>query len=267
MGNFFSRLKGNLIPTARVDKNGRVVIRHVKGEGTGTSARKVLFPAPNTQPSVDETTGTSEAVEIFVGMLAIKGGVPESLPRLKKSLGGFSPDTIRRIISVKSIQEQRVLPHVYDELTKMEPREVFVNDLLCISGYLMERGEQIDLAANFINGLQQYEGITPIREDGSYPPERFSQSTCLIRVTQKIADMIIFGQADASSLDFVPNKRLRHLDPRIADKELVGMILTASEGDRERIVDLIEERGIINTVDIKVMLDAGSTSSLSSGVL
>jgi hypothetical protein len=60
---------------------------------------------------------------------------------------------------------------------------------------------------------------------------------------------------------------MRYSEPRIADKELVSFILTSSESDRERIVTLVEDRSVINADDIKILLEDGSTSSLSSGVL
>jgi hypothetical protein len=267
MSDFISRLENNLIPTHRVDKNGNVVIRHMKDGVAGGAARTTIFPAPKAKLPAEAVSLVSEAADVIIGCLPYRSGTSKRLPGVKRALRKFSPATLRRIISAQSLKEQQVLVYIRNELSEREPREAYVNDLLHLSGKMTENGMYLDFSTNYILGLQKYEGLTPVATDGSYPTERYSQSIALLRVTDKIWRMVSSDQADESALDYVPDDFMRYSEPRIADKELVSFILTSSESDRERIVTLVEDRSVINADDIKILLEDGSTSSLSSGVL
>ena len=268
MGNFFSKLKGHLIPTARVDKHGRVVIRHMKPEESGVNGARSLIPAPRTKPSAEMLSLASEAASFLSEELSIrKDDEKQFLARTKKALAGFSPETVHRIMAAEKNGERKALIHVNYELAERNPREAYVNDLMRLSGHFYNRGEHIDFIANYIRGLQKYEGLAPMGADGSYPPERRSQGIALVAAVQRLREMSMWEKSYLSDLDYIPDDRLLYAEPLLAEGKLRDLILNATVGERELITRIIEERSIVNADDILEMMRASESAALADGAL
>jgi hypothetical protein len=123
-----------------------------------------------------------------------------------------------------------------------------------------ERGIEEMVMWDYIRGFQQYEGLAPIDEHGTYPDERLEQCT---QITDIILAMIEVPLSD-DSLSYTDDKD--EWTPFIMDEKLRTLLL-ASEYDRTTVFGLITERRLFNADDITAILDQKINPALAEGTL
>ena len=99
MGKLFSKLFGErLIPTARVDKNGRVVVRHMKPDEIVGAKKKTLIPSPAKSPS--EPTGLLrlETAAVIMKLMDLHPTRDQNkYDRMVRGMESLSFDTLQKI--------------------------------------------------------------------------------------------------------------------------------------------------------------------------
>lgn len=254
----------DLVPTARVDKNGRVVVRHMKPEGTGTSELKIPIP-PIQQKPVSSPQLMRRAMEnVFeaAGMSEYDWG--QAVAMMLEQIESLMPSTLERMASLKNGEDGGVAHSIYNEFYAPKVDETFINDLAQIGPHIGERDIDPNWLNSCVRGFQNYDGLCPMGADGSYPEERYSQCTTLFDVTHAIRGLILGKILDKSEIDYGDQSGDERM---IASKSLVDYIMSAKDTERERIAELISSRKIIDVEVLKGLIATGGTAALSSGAL
>jgi hypothetical protein len=266
MGNAFSKVfGGNLIPTARVDKNGRVVTRHMKPEDSGAGGTKQLIPSPVQQAPANTELLRSDVAALLMDRTNVTASDRRREHSLMvKAMEHFSAETLRGIKELDRATGDNTAYHVQLEVRGTNPSEDYVRDLLQLSEHTHERGITSGQA---VRSLARYENLCPLGEGGSYPEERYRQATSLLDASTAIMRLLVANRVDDSVINFESLRGQHSVTPRIADDRLVQLIMDATESECEQIVSIINERHIVDPDIIAELMAANETSSLSSGLL
>ena len=262
MGNIFSRLfSGRLVPTVRVDKNGRVVIRHMKPVSGNESGAAI--PSLNAPPVNHNSEAHEELLLSATDVLLRKSYMANSgrdAERLEKAMKRFSDETLSRISKLHGPAGDLAVYFLHLEL-EGESDEVHVRDLLELSSFLDDRDITTD---NIVLSIKRYDFLHPLNESGSYPDERYRQITRLVESADAIRRS---GSSERDSTVFDYAKISKELAPviRIADEKLVDTILGASDAEYEQIITIMRERAVSDPDSIKELMSG--PSALSSGAL
>lgn len=261
MANIFSKLRG-LIPTARVDKNGRVVIRHMKPEDMGVSEPQATLPPPQPRPVASQKT-VREAMDNVLEAAGIDSyDWHHAVTTMNVHMEKLLPSTLERMASLKNSDEGQVAHSIYKEFYEAELNETLINDLVQLSSHIGERDLEEAWIASSVLGFQSYDNLCPMGADGSYPEERYSQCAALFDVTQAMRDLVLEKAVDKSEFAYGSG------DTRmLSNKKLVDYILSAKDPDREKIAGIIRSRKMTDPDSIKALIEAGETTALSSGAL
>lgn len=261
MSKSLSGLKGNLVPTSRVDKNGRVVIRHMRAESIGTAVAGKLIPAPSPTrvPEIDALlNGAASLIEKTVEPDSSNSGI------LRDNLKKLSTHTLRRIAGATEPQHRSTIFSVYSETVRDEADESYINDLLELSDHFAANVIGNEPDGNLLIGARHSAGLASQGSDGRYPEERYRQLVGLIDVTAKIIEMAVKENTPINgTFDF----SIGYLSPALADHNFREFILGATSAEHQMIVRIIGERKTANFDDIKALLESSDTVPLSNGAL
>lgn len=242
----------HLIPTARVDKRGRVVIRHMKPEGAGTGGIKKLVKGP----AVKQVADDHERL-LKITAAAIADEIEGDLGEIEEQLSVYSTEELETLAPWSTAKDNIRLWSFAIELDDAE----FVRDYIHLSDFISERGMSDMAAPSYIRAIHRYEEIPPQGDDGSYPRERLEQCKAALDMTFIIREMISNDEIAPNSLavdsvagthPYVKDEKLRQL---IFDPEL-----------RSAAFNIMTQRRTIQADEIEAILAEGA-GALTDGVL
>lgn len=224
----------NLVPTQRVDKNGRTVIRHMKAQRSISGSN---LPLPPIVPEYDR----SQLVSEVAAFITTGNSLEHHLSTAKTGIADYSLDTLHRILGSLSKPQMNLLLHGFT----MEWDEEKINDYISIASAVENNriySGELDLQ---LQALNYYEELTPIQSGQPYPLERAIQCHAIVEAASAIhwhaeddSDGVFATMADGEFLPYIEDSRLRDL------------ILHSDE--RNEVTRIIKERGI---TDAEVILE------------
>lgn len=269
MGRLFNKVFSGLIPTSRVDKNGRVVIRHMKpetGDSDGASIPPPASPSLGGKATVDGAL-LNDAVSVLLSNLKSTGNSLKSDDLLlRRKVEHYSGATLKKIAEMDNnpdlASKLNAFYHVFTEL-EVAGKEAYVRDVLETADFMAENSTYNDQS---VFTLQRYRNLTPLNSDGSYPMERYRQVTRLMQVTHTVLESSSENLGE-SAFDYELISLNREQTPRLTDERLVDRILEASDSEYEKIIAIVRERSLINFDDITSLIVRDGPNGLSSGTL
>lgn len=268
MNTHFSR--GNLIPTARVDKHGRTVIRHMKPEDKAGQRFNGTVPAPVVTPNDVRSALLERAASAFFGHNT--GMNEEDHAASTKWLSTLSASELKTVETWAGNKKASRLWIPVVGMQKDAGRD-FGRDWLNVSDYL--EGKQIEQVVGeyYIAAFQKYEGLIPLEDGAAYPEERFKQ---FVAVTETVLSMIELsrdGTIDDREYSLYSSDADPELEadvtyewlPYIWDEKLRNLIVNPEHSDAAR--KIIGERGIVNADDITAIISGSEHALLGEGAL
>lgn len=251
----------NLIPTARVDKNGRVVTRHMKPESSGHQAHSIPSPAP---PQVSGSSVLKSGAFSAISEVVLSGS-PSAYERgvLEEGLNDLPDETLEKIIELDGSDDYTRLWVVFDDMKKKAGRSSII-DLIHLSDMLEHRGVDEMVFSDYVRGFQQYKDLHPVGDNGVYPEERLAQCTLLTDAYMLMIGMIEDGTLNGDGdMAYVNDKG--EWTPFLRDRELRNLLL-ASKYDPEKVLKLMKDRELIAPDSLIAILDQ-DINALRDGAL
>lgn len=238
----------NLVPTPRLDKNGRTVIRHMKSQHNSPAGN---LPLPQIIQEKDHDRLISEVATYITEDTNVR----HYFNTAKEAVAGYSPDTLHRIMGELSKSHMNLLVHGFS----MEWDENKVNDYISIAKAVEENEIYSGDLEGQLQALGYYEELTPAQPGSPYPLERALQCHAIVGATQAI-----HWHADEESYGVFITMDDGEFIPYIQDPKLRGMILHSDE--RNEIARIIKERGITDVAVIMEFLHS-EAPAVSEGML
>lgn len=256
-------MRENLIPTARTDKNGRTVIRHMRPETHSQSAKDTL-PAPALSGTAHQQDATLE--ELF--------SLIKAMIETDENRHGFDSETRRALNSYPESFRNELRHYLMDldnDTAAVIARKVATGHSdhvdLCEYAYFLPRINMADKdhAVVLLNTVREYmnDGIIAAAWDYSKADERIKlQCLALMNTAAAIEET---GRGNNwTSMSFhslVMQVKLA----RLTDNDLIVRLVTRPH-EAEDIIKVIKEHGVTDYRTIRGILD-GIAPSLSSGAL
>lgn len=248
----------DLIPTPRMDKNGHVVVRHMKNEMPAGGYIKKDIPVP-VIPSRDDV---AELVSNAIAAMELEVGLSTTVERqnVQDHLPSLSREELETIIEWSGNENASRLWILHEQL-QHDDGITFAKDFLHLSDFLEDHGIEEIISADYVRGFQQYKNLCPIADDGSYPEVRTEQCKTITKVLSTMVDMVDSGElreeyvcADTESWT-----------PLIRDEQLQDLLLN-KETDTEAVLKVIIERRVLDPAHIQAILKQEG-GALSNGVI
>lgn len=224
----------NLVPTPRLDKNGRTVIRHMKPQLSISGSK---LPLPPIMPEYDRSQLVSEVAEF----ITTGNFLEHHLSTAKAGIADYSLDTLHRILGNLSKPQMNLLLHGFT----MEWDENKINDYISIATVVENNRIYSGELDWQLQSLNYYEELTPIQPGHPYPLARALQCHAIVETTSAIH----WHAEDDSDGVFVTMDDGEFL-PYIQDSQLRDLILHSDE--RNEVARIIKERGI---TDAEVIME------------
>ena len=220
----------NLIPTARVDKHGRAVIRHMKPGVSSTTTALTQVPPVLPRAVEDLTPALKAAAEVCAKQTRW------AAEDMELRLDGYSKAELEAVVNLSTAKSKSPLWCFINNMRDI-PR---ARDILHLGHYLAECGADDPTIDILIDCLQKYEELTPQGNDGTYPRERLEQCRAVIGLTLQM------------SVSYIEDEKLRRFifDPTT----------------RAETVNIVTERRIRSGNEVEAIL-AENAGALTNGVL
>lgn len=252
----------NLIPTPRADKNGRVVVRHMKPESSGQ--RDHSIPAPNVV-APDADNALMEGAYNAILNVVLEGAASQSERTfIEDRLRELPSETLVVISELPDSENYTRLWGIHTAMKDMAP-SAFITDLVYLADMLEQRGIDEIFFSDYVRGFRYYEDLCPLGSSGSYPELRASQCRVLTDVCMTMVDMIDEELISNEDMTYPTDTDSDEWTPFVRDADLRHLLL-ASEYDTDKVVSLIQERKIIDPDDLKAILDQ-DINALAKGAL
>lgn len=251
----------SLIPTPRVDKNGRTVIRHMKLRGTGADGSKI--PQVSTHASELGYGTLLENASVALGSVY---GNPKNnavartyMERARIHLDGYSPATLRNIANHHWGYSWGT--DVNSEIDEGGYyNEGHVNDTIMLGDDLDRMGAGM-YRSWVILSLPMYEGLEPYDLKREYPERRVEQAKAIASVVLHFAK----SEKKATNVHGVGPDGYPVL--HLKDVELQNLILNPDDPYTcQDITNIIIDHNTADASRIRELLKF-ETTSLQSGVL
>lgn len=240
----------NLTPTPRTDKNGRVVVRHMKLEPS--FQHEYSIPAPvAVAPSAGDAL--MEGAYNAILNVVLEGAASQNERTfIEDYLRQLPSETLVAISELPDSEDYTRLWGIHTAMKDSVPSDL-ITDLIYLGDMLEQRGIEEIFFIDYVRGFRYYEDLCPLGSDGAYPELRASQCRALTDVCMVMVDMI--------DEELISHKELAHptdddgeWTPFIRDADLRHLLL-ASDYDTDKLVGLIQERKIVDPNDLKAILD------------
>jgi hypothetical protein len=263
----------NLVPEPRQDKNGKIVVRHVKVE-VGGHTINVPIPAPHpvasTQPKVDPVEALCadlsyaimEATMDFDSLSDDAEG-ENDLARegIYSHLKTFPPELVT-VLNDLRVNDNSLFNELARRVEQREPAR-FVSNII---SYVRTYGGDWDQQTSFVRSLDYYTELNQNDDVFAEGSVEDSKVKAILAVASAIYRHADHGNEDADQamrwephdFDFLPS-------PVIGSEELTNYVLENYERGSD-IAKIIKERKVFTLDEIKIVMDHPETS-LSGGVL
>lgn len=259
----------DLTPTPRVDKNGRVVVRHMKADSDSGTRPKKSLPVPAVVPQQDTTDlveNASAAIEVLTATareamrVEVDFSTTEETLIIKDKLPLLNEEEHETIIEWAGNENASRLWILHEHLLR-DDNILFAKDFLHLCDFLEEQEIEEVIFSDYVRGFQQYKNLHPIAEDGSYPETRLEQCKVLTRVLLTMVDMVDGGHLREEDVraDSEP------WTPFIRDERLQNLLLK-EDTDVPAVMKVITERRIIDADHIQAILTR-DVKALGDGIL
>lgn len=261
-------LGSHLIPTPRVDKNGRVVVRHMKSDDavSGAKDQRQHLPVPVVKGTGSTALARLEAAAVLMKLTDLNHSQHnKEYQNMVAGMESFSFETIQKIMQLEG-ESGRMIAYgvMLDIRNPKQSDEIFVRDVIALTEHLNMSNAATDA---YIRALRYYDAICPLDDDESYPQERFDQAMALITATSAMENLAYEKRIDYSALTYVECLGQKYDVPLIADRGVSDFIINASESERDQAVAIITERGIADFESMAALLDQGTPNAISGGAL
>lgn len=251
-GPHYFRTMSNLIPTPRVDKHGRTVIRHMKPRSSGAPGSKTPVMAP-----VLKMTADNHGKVLKASASAIAEETDGNMGDIEEQLSIYSTEELAKIAEWSVTKSNARIWSLSDELEETE----YVRDFLQLADFIAEQNVNEMNIASHVHALHRYDELAPQGYDGSYPRERLEQCKAALEITLLMRDMIRNDELDPKSVD---SGDTSHRQPYITDEKLRSLIFDPSS--RAAALNVVIQRRMVRGDEVEAILneDAGA---LTDGVL
>ena len=249
-----------LVPTPRVDKNGRTVIRHMKpgskiGSGIARAPKVAIAPEQDIDALIEEA---STALGAAMGDYDISATARLTRDRARIGLQGFAPATLQRITEYQWTAGTASI--VTSELEQEVFTEGMVNDII-----MLEKELDRYIAGSYSNwlimGFPHYEKLETYDFNEEYPQRRAEQCTALIGASLHLANNDEIG---VRTFGVTPEGMPLMI---IKDEDLQDLILNPPAGHSSQdVADIIIDHSIGDAAHIRRILEF-ETTGLRNGVL
>lgn len=267
----------HLVPVQRPDKNGKVVTRHVKQNGSGDVTQKDI-PSPAMALNDERSRVLSHVGNMIsdheneVKIADLDEVTQDHLINLGDHLN-LSADAavLWKIMNPRGYTKGRFL-----DAADMPPIAKEIRQLALF--HSMDKGIALIETLSFARGLDTY------TDSEGFNPENDEQSKALIDVSIEAQRMLqeedihMKGPSYDETEDYVDNEDLYlsgiggDYDDRLLgqmwlrNKKLVELVVSRPK-DSDRIIEIIQSRKTVQPGTIEALLDFGAHDSLSSGAL
>lgn len=226
-----------LIPTPRVDKNGRTVIRHMNVQRSGSGGNMPL-------PLIMAEQDRSQIISEVASFITTGTNLDHYFDTVKEAIGEYSLDTLHRVTGNLSKSHMNLLVSGFT----LDWDEGKINDYISIAAAVENNSIWSEELGWQLKALAYYQDLTPLKPGHSYPLERALQCHAIVNTVSAI-----HWHKDEDDED--DNGVFTHMDdgeflPYIQDPQLRALILHSDE--RNEVARIVKERGI---TDAEVIMD------------
>lgn len=241
----------NLVPEARLDKNNRMVTRHVLPDAPAASGKSIA-PSPTVH-----TTASKRGLKTLNALADRTQGINLAL---RTMFAGYSISTLEIIDNHDQNVRKLSLTDMYNVFNN--ENEVSIREYYAFAVDAFESEDDIFTTQRCIRGVRHYFPAEKMPDLTKASPELQEKFRPLIR----IASIVHYWMAEehpAAEQEHDSEKRIVNV---IANKELVDLIM--SHPDRgEDIAEFIKSRDSIDVPLIREMLEGDVPRSLHNGML
>jgi hypothetical protein len=268
----YSLLMSNLVPEPRQDKNGKIVIRHVKVDVNGST---INIPIPAPRPITSQPTN-SDPIEALCGDLSYAvmeatmdfdnlSDDPEGENDLAREgiydhLKTYPDELVTTLENIRLNDDG-----LFHELARrVEQRESprFVSNMIA---YREVAGEDEDQKVAFVRSLGHYQQLDHYPDLRTGGPDADSKVRGLIQVASAILDRADEDDAAEEAIDRKDHEYDFEAAPVIRNEDLIDFVLENHERASD-IAKVIRERSVYTPEEIRIVLDHPETA-LSDGAL
>lgn len=247
----------NLVPTQRVDKNGRTVTRNMKA--AAPAEKEPALPAVSLNKPVARSEAEDHALNVSIASQTLWEYLPGYAPgtnlpdRSTEALTGYSDATLHRVINFPWSKHS-----VKDFIHKISKKwnETTANDYMEVTAAMNSLGIDTLHAASW----HRYD-LHPANNEGDYPEERLSQLVAIVTVVEHMQ----YG-----AFDFDPywsNPVTDDIESTyLPQDDLREFILHPGPYNRDDIVDVILSHDAFDAERIKAILDF-DVQPMKNGIL